>query len=126
MTKKTTMCAVSDLYLPDECWEYVFRFLSDGDYHNNRSLKTLSVVSKEFLSNTNHLRFSITITVPNRLCLSRLLQRFHNLIYLNLIHNYGDRFRRVSSHASSIRMKCTQNNSVDNSNSFVVSPQLKP
>ncbi|KEH28634.1 F-box/LRR protein [Medicago truncatula] len=110
----------SDLYLPDECWECVFRFLNNGHDRNNSSLKSLCAVSKQFLSITNRLQFSISISDPTSLCLSRLFQRFPNLTSLCLTHYYRD----DSSLASSIRMKCTQN-SVDNSNSLFVSPQLK-
>jgi hypothetical protein len=107
-----------------KCWECVVRFLNNGNDHKNSSLKSFSAVSKQFLSITNRLRFSITIRHPTRLCLSQLFQRFPNLTSLHLTHHYGDdRFCWLSSIASSIRIKYTQ--SVDNSNSFVVGAQLK-
>jgi len=127
-TKSAEVIATTDFYLPDECWECVFRFLDNGNNNNNSSssLKSFSAVSKQFLSITNRLRFSITIRDPTRHCLSRLFQRFPNLTSLRLAHYFcHDRFCWIRTLASSIRMKYTQNNSVDNSNLFVVGPQLK-
>jgi len=63
----------SDLDLPDDCY-----------------LKSLSVVSKHFLSITNHYKFSLTILYPTLLVLPRLLQRFTKLTSLNLSSYYGD------------------------------------
>lgn len=48
------------LYLPDDCWERVFKFINDDgdDYDHNRNLKSISVVSKQFFSISNRLRFA--------------------------------------------------------------------
>jgi hypothetical protein len=127
-TTTTTMVVVADFYLPDECWEGVFRFLINEDSDDyNRHLNYLSFVSKQFLSITNRLRlhFSLTICHPTRPFLFRLFQRFPNLTSLDLPPSKGDGFCWISSLASSIRMKFTQTNSVHNSNSFAVSPRLK-
>jgi len=81
----------SDFDLPDDCWERVVRFLNDeGDDHRHRYLKSLSVVSKLFLSLTNHHKFSLTILYPTLPVLPRLLQRFTKLTSLNLSSYYGD------------------------------------
>ncbi|GAU28312.1 hypothetical protein TSUD_256400 [Trifolium subterraneum] len=75
---------LADLYLPDECWEYIITFHID----HNRSMESLSVVSKQFLSITNRLRFSFTLgyrTVP---FLPLLFGRFTNLTSLNLTSFY--------------------------------------
>ncbi|KAK2378660.1 F-box/LRR-repeat protein [Trifolium repens] len=56
-TRKRKMAAEASYcsYLPqDELWECIFKFL-DGDNH---TLKSLSLVSKQFLSITNRLLFS--------------------------------------------------------------------
>jgi len=54
--------AAADFYLPDECWESIFKFLiNDCEYENHHRLKTLSVVSKQFLSITNRLLLSLAI-----------------------------------------------------------------
>jgi hypothetical protein len=58
--KQTTMVVTRDscFYLPDECWECIFIFLNDDD-NDRRYLKSLSIVSKRFLSITNRVRFSL-------------------------------------------------------------------
>ncbi|AES99034.2 F-box/LRR protein [Medicago truncatula] len=79
---------ISGSYLPDECWECVFKFLKD----NNRCLKSLSIVSKQLLSIvskqllsiTNRLRFSLTVYDPTLPFLPTLLRRFTNLTSLDL------------------------------------------
>jgi len=62
--RKTTTVVASDadFYLPDECWEHIFKFLNDGA--NYCDLKSLSLVSKLFLSITNRLLFSLTVYHP--------------------------------------------------------------
>jgi hypothetical protein len=50
--------AEADFYLPDECWQSIFKFLIDdgGDRWQRRDhLISLSVVSKQFLTVTNSL-----------------------------------------------------------------------
>ncbi|KAK2420244.1 F-box/LRR-repeat protein [Trifolium repens] len=90
-----------DSYLPDECWEFVFRFIINDDNNNDltlnqqryyerycnhhRYLNSLSLVSKQFLSITNRLRFSITIN--KQLKYSHIFERFTNLTSLNLKGN---------------------------------------
>ncbi|MCI39040.1 F-box/LRR-repeat protein, partial [Trifolium medium] len=61
--------AATQFYLPDACWEFVFKFLDNGieddDNNNNNSrhhhLKSVSLVSKQFLSITNTLQFSLNV-----------------------------------------------------------------
>jgi len=77
----TVVAADADFYLPDECWEHVFKFLDDDS--NYCYLKSLSLVSKSFLSITNRLLFSLTVYHRCPL-ISRLLRRFTNLTSLNL------------------------------------------
>jgi len=74
-------------YLPDELWECIIKFLAS----DNPSLKSLSIVSKTFLSITNHFRFSLTITDQTVLFIPRLFRRFPNITSLDLTH-----FSRVS------------------------------
>ncbi|AES87841.2 hypothetical protein MTR_4g035280 [Medicago truncatula] len=69
-------------YLPDEIWEIIFKFLNDGD--TNCYLEPLSIVSKQFLSITNRLQFSIAISDETIPFLDRLFQRFPNLRSLDL------------------------------------------
>ncbi|KAK2432399.1 F-box/LRR-repeat protein [Trifolium repens] len=78
----------SDLRLPHECWESIFKFLIINDDH--RYLESLSLVCKQFLSITNHLRFSLTICDPTLPFLPHLFQRFPNLTSLNLTRFEGD------------------------------------
>jgi len=78
-----------DFYLPDECWERAFKILINNC--NNRCyLKSLSSVSKQFLSITNRLRLSLTIHTQAHPFLPRLLYRFTNLTSLKLICSVSD------------------------------------
>jgi F-box/leucine-rich repeat protein 2/20 len=78
--KRTKTSVVADFYLPVECWECIIGFLK----HENRSLKSLSVVCKQFHTITNHLRFSLTICNQTIPFLHLLFRRFTNLTSLNL------------------------------------------
>ncbi|KAK2385608.1 F-box/LRR-repeat protein [Trifolium repens] len=78
--RRTKTSVVTDLYLPDECWECIIGFLK----HENHSLKSLSVVCKQFHTITNHLRFSLTICNQTIPFLHLLFRRFTNLTSLNL------------------------------------------
>ncbi|CAL5194853.1 unnamed protein product [Lathyrus oleraceus] len=89
---KTMAEAEYYLYLPDGCWERVFKFLNDDgdDYDHNRNLKSISVVSKQFFSISNRLRLSLTVYDPTTPFLHRLFHRFTNLTSLDLSHFHGD------------------------------------
>jgi F-box and leucine-rich repeat protein 2/20 len=80
----------ADFYLPDDCWESVFKFFNDDDHNNRRCLKTLAGVSKQFLSITNRLRFSLKICNPTLYFLPLLLQRFTKLVSIDLSCYQGD------------------------------------
>ncbi|KAK2432266.1 F-box/LRR-repeat protein [Trifolium repens] len=82
--KSTIVVEAADLYLPDECWELVFKFLIHDQ--DNKDLKSLSVVSQQFLSITNRLPLSFTLDQLSPPPLARLFQRFTNVISLNLIY----------------------------------------
>jgi len=86
------MRLVADSYLPDECWEYILKFLkSDSDDNNNCSyLKAVSMVSKQLFSITNGLRFSLTVYNPTRPFLLSLFHRFSNLTSLDLSFYHDD------------------------------------
>ncbi|XP_057452835.1 F-box/LRR-repeat protein 4-like [Lotus japonicus] len=77
------------IYLPDECWECVFRLLNNNQDHH--CMESLSLVSKQFLSITNRLRSSFAIhdDYPDTF-LPRLLHRFPNLTSLDLKRFRGD------------------------------------
>ncbi|XP_045831886.1 F-box/LRR-repeat protein 2-like [Trifolium pratense] len=100
-----------DFNLPDQCWEYIFTFLNDGGdgEHNHRYLKSLSVVSKEFLSITNRLRLSLTICVPTRPFIHRLFKRFTNLTSLDLTCFNSD-LNALLSQISCFRLNLTSLN----------------
>ncbi|CAJ2656383.1 unnamed protein product [Trifolium pratense] len=78
---KTTNSLKFNVYLPDECWELVFKHLliNDDDYNS------LSLVSKQFLSITNRLRSSLTIKSYNQTTqqVLHLIGRFPKLTSLN-------------------------------------------
>ncbi|XWS19136.1 hypothetical protein CRYUN_Cryun32bG0106000 [Craigia yunnanensis] len=60
--------------LPVECWESIFSFLE-----HHRYFEPLSLVCNRFLSITNHLQHTLTITDPTLESLPRLLLRFPHL-----------------------------------------------
>ncbi|KAK2432477.1 hypothetical protein QL285_017869 [Trifolium repens] len=66
--------------LPVELWERIIKLL-DGD---NCALKSLSVVSKQFLSITNGIKLSLKVTDQTILFFSCVYQRFPNLTSLSL------------------------------------------
>jgi len=75
--------------LPDDCWEQVFKiFLKDGG--DRRYLESLSLSSKQFLSITNRLRFSLSIWKPTLPFLYSLLHRFPYLTSIDLTRFSGD------------------------------------
>ncbi|CAJ2656353.1 F-box/LRR-repeat protein 3-like [Trifolium pratense] len=78
------MAIVEELYLPEECWECIFKISLQK--YGDHSLNSLSVVSKQFLSITDRLKFSLTISNQTLPSLPRLLQRFTNLTSLDLSH----------------------------------------
>ncbi|CAJ2663962.1 F-box/LRR-repeat protein 3-like [Trifolium pratense] len=113
MATRMLEVAAVDYSLPNECWETIFKFLINNDYgnvddNNNHHIHSLSAVSKQFLSITNNLLFSLnvrtnfkpSVTIIN--CkptvnindfirpsnfLSRLIRRFSNLNSLHLTGN---------------------------------------
>ncbi|XP_058757961.1 uncharacterized protein LOC131631197 [Vicia villosa] len=70
----------SEFYLPDDCWEHVFSFI----IKNKLYLKSLSLVSKRFLSMVNRIIFSFTIFHPRLCYLPCFFDRFSNLNSLDL------------------------------------------
>uniref|UniRef100_A0A6M2EQW7 F-box/LRR-repeat protein 15-like leucin rich repeat domain-containing protein n=1 Tax=Populus davidiana TaxID=266767 RepID=A0A6M2EQW7_9ROSI len=71
--------------LPPECWELIFNFL---DHH--RHFESLSLVSTQFLSITNHLRRSVIISSQTSPFLPNLFQRFPNLKGIEIREFDGD------------------------------------
>jgi len=71
-------------YLPNECWEHAFKFIISDNYNKHCDLTSLSVVSKQFFSITDRLRFTLTICKQAHPFLPSLLHRFTNLTSLNL------------------------------------------
>ncbi|KAK2353015.1 F-box/LRR-repeat protein [Trifolium repens] len=80
------MTTVEELYLSVECWECIFNECDDY----KRCLRSLSVLSKQFLSLTDHFRSSLIISNETIPLLPRLLQRCTNLTSLNLTRFQGD------------------------------------
>ncbi|CAJ2656268.1 unnamed protein product [Trifolium pratense] len=76
MVAEAKLCS----YLPEELWEYIIKF-HDGD---DATLMSLSVVSKQFLSITNRVRSTVTITNQTIPFLPCLFYRFPNITSLNL------------------------------------------
>jgi len=78
---RRTITVATCPYLPDELWDRIFKFLNVND---DCTLKSLSIVSKQFLSITNRLRFSVTISCQIILSLPHFFQRFPNITLLDL------------------------------------------
>src|ERR1044072_5015512 len=76
-------------YLPEECWEIVFRSLNQQQQHHHY-LESLSLVCKQFLSITNRIRSSLAVHDLTTPFLPRLCHRFPNLTSLDLTHFHGD------------------------------------
>ncbi|XP_058757965.1 F-box/LRR-repeat protein 3-like [Vicia villosa] len=75
--------------LPDDCWEHVFSFIINPvavpeDKNKLYFKSSLSLVSKQFLSITNRLIFSLTIYYPQLCFLPCFFHRFSNLHSLDL------------------------------------------
>ncbi|AET03810.1 putative leucine-rich repeat domain, L domain-containing protein [Medicago truncatula] len=94
MERQTTRRLDTDFYLPDDCLESIFKFIiTTNSYRslNSLYLNSLSLVSKQFLSITNSLRFSLTIRsstpIPSLPC---RFQRFTKLTSLNLKYFNSD------------------------------------
>ncbi|AES75368.1 putative leucine-rich repeat domain, L domain-containing protein [Medicago truncatula] len=80
-------------YLPDECWERVFRFIINYSDENKKhcNLNCHPLVYKQFLSIANGLLFSLGVKLEKRLFLPRLFNRFTKLNTLDLTHFNDDR-----------------------------------
>jgi F-box/leucine-rich repeat protein 2/20 len=83
----STVAASSEFYLPDECWELICTFLADG---NHRYTEYLSLACKRFLSITNRLRDSFTISDSTLPFIPTLFHRFPNLESLHITSFQGD------------------------------------
>ncbi|AES60216.2 putative F-box domain, leucine-rich repeat domain, L domain-containing protein [Medicago truncatula] len=70
------------LDLPEELWEHILNC-------DNNTFKSLSMVSKQFLSITNRLRFSLKIIDQTIPFIPNLFQRFPNLTSLDLTYFSG-------------------------------------
>ncbi|KAM7254136.1 hypothetical protein ACFE04_031818 [Oxalis oulophora] len=66
--------------LPPECWETILSTLTDHQHH----FEHLSLISHRFLSLTNHLRHTFTITPQSLLSLPKFPLRFPNIKALTL------------------------------------------
>ncbi|XP_058729727.1 SCF E3 ubiquitin ligase complex F-box protein grrA-like [Vicia villosa] len=98
---KTCLKSEAEFYLSDDCWEHVFTFLincRDGNTQDNNKFhfKSLSLVSKQFLSITNTLLLSLTISHLLLSLPTPLLLRFSNLNSLDLSFNV--RLIPITSH----------------------------
>ncbi|CAK8543673.1 unnamed protein product [Lathyrus sativus] len=73
-----------EFYLPEDCWEHVLSFIINPLDDGSQYIKSLSLVSKQFLSITNRLLFSLRIYHPQLCFLYRFFHRFSNLNSLDL------------------------------------------
>ncbi|PNX93304.1 F-box/LRR-repeat protein [Trifolium pratense] len=92
-SKKRKLVTEFNFYLPDECWESIFKFIIRDD-HNYNYLDSISIVSKRFLSITDRFRFSLTFYNSSS---TRLFQRFTNLISLNLSGFVSDHLEEINA-----------------------------
>ncbi|MCI06734.1 F-box/LRR-repeat protein [Trifolium medium] len=112
---------VISYYLPDECWESIFKFIINDDDNNNSNnpssnrppspknnnhyLNSLSLVSKQFLSITNRLLFSFTVHQSTHLRV--LFKRFTNLNSLALNTAFCSRLDTILIKISCFPLKLT-------------------
>ncbi|KAK2432376.1 F-box/LRR-repeat protein [Trifolium repens] len=111
--------AATKFYLPYDCWKSVFKFLndrSDDDNNCRHHFKSLSLVSKQFLSITNTLQSSLNVYNPTHAFLHRFFKRFTNLTSLNLSYFRGD-LDTLLSQISCFRLNLT---SLNISNQLVI------
>ncbi|PNY15991.1 F-box/LRR-repeat protein [Trifolium pratense] len=101
--------AATQFYLPNDCWESVFKFLSDDDNNSHCYSRSLSLVSKQFFSITNSHQFSLNVYNPTHPFLHYLFKRFTNLTNLNLSCFHGD-LDALLSQISCFRLNLTSLN----------------
>lgn len=92
--------------LPEECWELIFRFIDEDDH---RVLEYLSLVSTSFLSITNRVRSTFTVTDRTLPSLHRHLLRFHNLKRVRFHEFHGD----IDSVLLKLSLSCSDLESLD-------------
>ncbi|AES86626.1 putative F-box domain, leucine-rich repeat domain, L domain-containing protein [Medicago truncatula] len=107
-SSKMAKAASTRSCLPEKLWEHILKFLNDEDNnifnsfhrngtlrvtHHHRSFRSLSLVSKQFLSITNRLRFSVTISDATIPFLNRLFERFPNITSINI--TLSSRYRNL-------------------------------
>ncbi|AES87317.1 putative leucine-rich repeat domain, L domain-containing protein [Medicago truncatula] len=102
------------LNLPNGCWDCICKLLTDtnneGFEDYNHVLKSLSVISKKFLSITSSLRFSLTISKNASLSFfCRDFQRFTNLTSLDFTL-YNGCLNTVLCHLSRFSLNLTSLN----------------
>lgn len=82
-----------EIILPNDCWEYIFTLLNDGDDDGNNRFLTvhsLSTVSKQLLSLTGRQKLHFTISNQTVPFLPSLLRRFPNLTSIDLTRFRGN------------------------------------
>ncbi|KHN01288.1 F-box/LRR-repeat protein 20 [Glycine soja] len=89
------MSESEELHLPDECWELVLKFLK-----SHRHFEPLSLLSTQFLSITNRLRTSLTISDPTLPLLPNLFLRFPFLTSLDLTRLHHSHLHALFLHIS--------------------------
>ncbi|MED6119449.1 hypothetical protein PIB30_012089 [Stylosanthes scabra] len=82
-------------YLPEEIWEIVLNHV------NQQDIEATSLVSRHFLSTTNSLCSSLTISDKTLPFLSALLLRFPNLTSVKLHPSIGDDFNTLLTRIAS-------------------------
>ncbi|CAN1121493.1 F-box/LRR-repeat protein 20 [Linum perenne] len=79
------MAEIKPAELPQECWELIANSLDQ-----NQNFESFSLVSTQFLSVTDHLRRTLTITSRTAPSLSLLLRRFPNVREIKVREFHGD------------------------------------
>nr|XP_029151361.1 F-box/LRR-repeat protein 14-like isoform X2 [Arachis hypogaea]XP_029151362.1 F-box/LRR-repeat protein 14-like isoform X2 [Arachis hypogaea]XP_029151363.1 F-box/LRR-repeat protein 14-like isoform X1 [Arachis hypogaea] len=85
-SSSSRICRHQEPHLPDECWELIFKHISDPlDY------ESLSLVSRQLFSLTNSLRTDLSVLDPVRPLLPTLLRRFPNMTTIKITRYFtGD------------------------------------
>ncbi|MED6153817.1 hypothetical protein PIB30_105776 [Stylosanthes scabra] len=99
--------------LPDECWESVFKHISDP-----HDLESLSLVSSHFLSITNRLLTHLTVSHHTLPFLPALLRRFTNLTSIKLMRYLNGNIDKLLSQIASFNIPSLHSLDISHQNTF--------
>ncbi|XP_015938080.1 F-box/LRR-repeat protein 3-like [Arachis duranensis] len=99
MFPSSRICRHQELHLPDECWELVFKHLSDPLDH-----ESLSLVSRHFLSLTNGTHTDLAVSDRVLPLIPVLLRRFPNLTTIKITRYFTGDINALLSQIASFNL----------------------